>query len=164
MAYASDVGYNITIQTIPIETMGKYEVHTNEPVSYTVEGSFSVVRYSNVSAATALLTDQDEGGNAPGSNIGGSSLSLGTAPGAHLNPAKLLSSSTFDIEIMEKGTGSIETPVFKISDCRINARSASLNKRGVLVDSFRFVAILAGDMDVATPNVVAESGMDKEAK
>jgi hypothetical protein len=50
MGYAADVAYNITVATIPIETMGKYEVHSNEPVSYTVDGSFSIVRYTKGSA------------------------------------------------------------------------------------------------------------------
>jgi hypothetical protein len=34
MAYAQDVSYNTTVTTIPIETMGRYEVVSNEPVAY----------------------------------------------------------------------------------------------------------------------------------
>jgi hypothetical protein len=33
MAYAQDVSYSTTVTTIPIETMGRYEVVSNEPVA-----------------------------------------------------------------------------------------------------------------------------------
>jgi hypothetical protein len=163
MAYATDVSYNITVQTIPIETMGKYEVHTNEPVAYNVDGSFSVVRYTGLSAGDAGIEDQDttaEDGTAIANNDGGANMSKGTAPGDHLNPAKMLLSSSFDLEIKEKGQD--DTPVFRINDCRIVRRGASLNKRGVLVDSYSFVAILAGDAKESDGTVqVASSSMDK---
>jgi len=165
MAYASDVSYNITIQTIPIETMGKYEVHTNEPVAYNVDGSFSVVRYTGASATIAGVVDQttDTNGTAPaGNDSNNSTLSKGTAPGDHLDPSKILISASFDLEIKEKNKDA-DTSVFRINDCRITRRGASLNKRGVLVDNYAFVGILAGDADETTGAVeVATSGMDKD--
>jgi hypothetical protein len=166
MAFATDVSYNVTIQTIPIETMGKFEVHTNEPVAYNVDGSFSVVRYTGDSAQAANIKDAAgniaaKPGTGPASNTNTLGvLSSGTAPGDNLNPSMLLQSSTFDIQIKEKDvTGSSETDVFRINDCRITRRGATLNKRGVLVDSYAFVGILAGDTDTTDALEVTGSSM-----
>ena len=166
MAYAADVSYNVTVATIPIETMGKYEVHSNEPVAYTVDGSFSIVRYTKGSADVSNIVGQSETGATNGTGAAGNdsaaatgALTSGTAPGNHLNPAKLLLSSSFDLEIAEKGA-TADISVFLIQDCRITRRGASLNKRGVLVDNYSYVAIIAGDNETDA-NFPGVSGMDK---
>jgi len=157
MAYCSDVSYNITVQTIPVETMGKYEVHANEPVAYTVDGTFSIVRYTK-NAQDSNLVDINDLGNGP-SDI--SEPSMGSM-GDHLNPAKILGSATFDLEIHEKrdylGTD-LEAAVFIVSDCRVTRRGMTLNKRGVMVDNYAYVGILAGDKDVVTADEVGNSAM-----
>ena len=144
LAYCTDVGYNIDVQTIPIESMGKYEVHSNEPVSYSVSGTLSVIRYTN-RAAGSNIDGANQSGNRP-EEMGDAS---GSNAQAHLDPRKILSSETFDLEIFEKtGEGAADSQsVFKISDCRLTRRGATLNKRGVLVDQYAFVGILAGDTD-----------------
>jgi len=159
MAYAADLSYNITVTTVPVETIGRLEVHANEPVAYTVEGSFSVVRYSKAAIGAAFgvppaAVSGSPVGTAPGGNLSNNGTFIkGTAPGDHLNPAQILSSQTFDIEIDEKlasGSASVAgnaAPIFKIYDCRMTRRGATLNKRGILVDSYSFVGILAGDID-----------------
>lgn len=165
MAYGADVAYNISVATIPIETMGKYEVHSNEPVAYTVSGSFSIVRYTKASADISNIAGESETGAANGtgvagnnSNSSGTTLDSGTAPGAHFDPSRLLMSASFDLEILEKSAAG-DTSVFLIQDCRMTSRSASLNKRGVLVDSYQYVAILAGDNETVA-NFPGVSGMD----
>jgi len=158
-AFCTDVSYNINVQTIPIEAMGKYEVFANEPVGYSVDGSFSVIRY------TARATASADGGP---SGIPGTAGTQGNAPDQvetednhsmqeHLNPANLLTSKTFDIEIHEKvrlatpasvteeQAAAADVKVFQIADCRLTRRGATLNKRGILVDAYAFVGILAGD-------------------
>lgn len=157
MAYAADVSYNISIATVPVETMGKYEVHTNEPVAYTVGGSFSVVRYTKADAVFAKITDQNTNsgaaqGTTTATNVTSATgtLTQGTAPGDHLNPQQLITSSTFDLVIGQKeADGSTNEVVFYINDCRVTGRSAALNKRGVLVDNYTYVGVLAGDDDLA---------------
>jgi hypothetical protein len=47
-AYAQDVSYRVNVDTIPIETMGRYEAVTNEPVNYTVSGELAIVRYTAI--------------------------------------------------------------------------------------------------------------------
>jgi hypothetical protein len=147
LAFCSDVAYNVTVQTIPIESMGKYEVHSNEPVGYTVDGSFSIIRY------TKNATDSTKGGE-----IGDAASGKSNAPenitdsGAgnmqeHIDPARLLQSQTFDLEIHEKRAGGSDTEVITVADCRLTRRGMSLNKRGVMVDNYAFVGILATDKD-----------------
>lgn len=155
MAFCSDVSYNITVQTIPVEAMGKYEVFNNEPIGYMVDGSFSVIRYTAGMAALSKIPDQQGTEASLGTNISGNEtdnngvLTKGTAPDAHLNPGKILSSRTVDLEVVDKSQIPGETRLVKIQDVRVTRKGASLNKRGVLVDNYTFVAILADDSEQA---------------
>jgi hypothetical protein len=160
IAYCSDVSYNVTVQTIPVESMGKYEVHSNEPVGYTVDGTFSVIRYTKNAtdaAAGGVIKDAADGkNNAPESIENGSQGHMGQ----HLDPKQLLISQTFNLEIIERRgeAGANETSVFKIKDCRLTRRGMTLNKRGVMVDNYAYVGILATDEDIVAE--VSESGVE----
>lgn len=163
MAYATDVGYTVTVQTIPIESMGKFEVHSNEPVAYSVDGSFSIIRYAK-QAKLLVGGDAAANGNSMGQN--------GTKP--HLDPSTILDSNTFDLEIYQKQSIAaaavtatatvpaspevVDAPWLKVSDCRITRRSGSLSKRGVLVESFSFVGVLLHDGTGAVIDQVGNSG------
>lgn len=165
MAYAQDVAYTVTTTTIPIETMGRYEVVSNEPVAYFVEGSLSVIRYTK---AAAGMSGAASNGNALDKwELKDGTNSLGTAFG-HINPGALLASKTFDLEVFQKQPGTIDattgqvTPadpilVDKIRDCRLTRKGAGVNKRGVLTDSFAFVGILA-DTGSDNSGKASESG------
>ena len=146
MAYCSDVSYNVTVQTIPVESMGKYEVHSNEPVAYTVDGTFSVIRYTGRAKESGIANVQATAeGNDP-SEVGDSS-DINMAQ--HLDPGALLDSETFDLEIYEKSaTGGTDRGVYKVQDCRLTRRGMSLNKRGVMVDNYAFVGIIGFDLNV----------------
>ena len=158
IAYAQDVSYTVTTTTIPIETMGRYEVVSNEPVAYFVEGSLSVIRY------TKVAFDKGMSGVAQnGNGLGNWNFQTGGKGSEHINPGKLLASQTWDMEVFQKhdNNGAIETElVDKVRDCRFTRKGAGLNKRGVLVDSFAFVGIMSdgdsftseesGDEDLAT--------------
>jgi len=162
LAYCADVSYNVTVQTIPIESIGKYEVHSNEPVSYSVDGTFSVIRYTN-SANTAKIKDAKDGkGNAP-KNIGDNDSNAQS----HLDPGQILVSQTFDLEIFQKtGAGrdttvpTTDQKVAKLRECRLTRRGMTLNKRGVIVDNYAFVAIYMDDSDLGDSNAVGPSGQE----
>jgi len=164
LAYCTDVSYNIAVQTIPIETMGTYEVRDNTPVSYTVDGAFSIIRYTakaaNLDPTNPAITNPATTGNAPGAiNIAEGTLN------SHLNPAALLASGTFDLTINEQlagatGTGSTDENVFVIKDCRLTRRGMTLNKRGVYVDQYAFVGVLAGDNETGTSSTALSSFTD----
>ena len=149
LAYCTDVSYNIIVDTIPIESMGKYEVHSNEPVGYRVDGTLSVIRYTaRASSVNSKITDAAENGNAPQRITSTTNTNLQD----HINPAKMLLAETFDLDIIEKATEASaagQNQVFRVSDCRLTRRGSTLNKRGVLVDQYAYVGILASDQDLA---------------
>ncbi len=150
-AYAADVSYQVAVDTIPIETMGRYEAVTNEPVNYSVAGELSVVRYTGIAKTN----------NMPGTNTGGNGLgkvdyTTGGNGANEINPGNILLSQTWDLSVFQKeqtgataagGTATVTDSVefITIKDCRFTRKSASLNKRGILVDRLSFVGILADD-------------------
>ena len=142
LAYAADVSYNVDVITIPVETLGRYEPASIEPVAYGVSGSFSVVRYTGYAAQAAA---------APGASLdGNSSAQMGID--SHTNPGKFDTTKTFDIEIRQKyedGTSS-SYGIFKVTDCHVTRKGGSLTKRGILMEQYSFVGVLAGDTDEAT--------------
>lgn len=168
LAYAQDVNYSVTVTTIPIETMGRYEVVSNEPVAYFVDGSFAVVRYTAAAGAGADHSSTMQGTTALGNDM--SQWSAG------FDPSAMLSTGTFDLEIFQK-TNSMTTlvaavgttpailpmqttiSVMKLIDCRLTRMGGAINKRGILVEQFSFNAIMAesggvpvshsGDKDLA---------------
>jgi hypothetical protein len=172
LAFAQDVSYQISINTIPIRAMGKLEVSAHEPISYNVTGSITVVRYtkdagsslSRIYTTTLVDTDGDPATAAVpvitevvgsprklinGANEKGNSVDRWNTKtsniGLHLNPGKMLSSLTFDLEIITKinSTGVVDAEsVIKVRDCRITGKTGSLNKRGLMMDQFSFNAIL----------------------
>ena len=150
-AYASDVAYQVSVDTIPIETMGRYEAVSNEPVNYSVSGELSVVRYTGIAKQN----------NMPGTNTGGNGLgkvdyTTGGNGANEMNPGNMLISQTWDLAVYQKeqtgltaagGTAQVTDSVefITIKDCRFTRKSASLNKRGILVDRLAFVGIVADD-------------------
>lgn len=163
LAYATDIQYDISVQTIPVEVMGKYEVLANEPVAYIVGGSFSVVRYT-AAAKAGNIAGAAAGGNGLG-NIKGSANS--TAPNAaasgggnsvQMDPGQLLLSKTVDIALFRKAVNNPTSPTdqemfMTIKDARLTRMSGSVNKRGILMESFQFVAEIAyNDSFTASPS------------
>ena len=159
MAYAQDVSYNTSVTTIPIETMGRYEVVSNEPVAYFVDGTLSIIRYttaaSNMAGAAANGNSVDQINNSAGS---------GGNAGDGFDPQNLIASETFDLEIFQKtdnaGSAAGSISVAKLRDCRFTRKGGGINKRGILVEQFAFNAILmdndpgfpvgnSGDQDLA---------------
>ena len=145
LAYAIDVNYAIQVDHIAVETMGRYEAVSNEPVNYSVGGSLSVIRYTKKSYDAAQ-------NKLPGLHADGNSAKQ-IAP-SQFNPGNLLASETFDLIVYQKLTKSKNTDnksvpdpesVMTITDCRFTSRGAGLSKRNLLVEQFNFVGILAND-------------------
>jgi hypothetical protein len=150
IAYAQDVSYNVTVTTIPIETMGRYEVVSNEPVAYFVDGTLSVIRYSKVAAGMS-------GAAANGNGIGNWKFAnpAGTNASQHMNPGQLLASQTWDLDIYQKfdNSGTVDSQdVITLHDCRLTRKGGAINKRGVLVEQFSFNAILQDDDSFTSAN------------
>lgn len=150
-AYASDVSYQVAVDTVPIETMGRYEAVTNEPVNYSVGGELSVVRYTAVAKTNGM-----PGTNSTGNGLGAVNFATGGNGAEHINPGNLLLSQTWDLSVYQKTQNATTTAggtavtteaaeFITIKDCRFNRKSAAINKRGILVDRLSFVGILADD-------------------
>lgn len=148
MAYAQDISYNTTVTTIPVETFGRYEVVSNEPVAYFVDGNLSIIRYtkeaSDMAGAAQNGNSVEQMQNAAGSG--------GTA-GDSFDPARIIASETFDLEVFQKIAGGDTESVGKLRDCRFTRKGGSITKRGVLTEVFSFNAILMdNDADVQVGN------------
>lgn len=159
IAYAQDVAYRVTVSTIPIEVMGRYEVIAHEPIAYMVEGSLSVIRYTE--AATG------EGSAAKGNGIGEWSTTTDQKGSAMFDPKNLLLSQTFDLQVFQrKNDGEVmessHGAAIKIIDCRFTSKGGSVSKRGVLTEQYTFNAILAQD-DSFTVARSGGSGTDLSA-
>lgn len=158
IAYATNVNYDISVQTVPIEGIGRYEVWSNEPVSYACSGSLSIIRYTK-RASSSGISKVDANGNTIDQVETGTAGSMAQ----HLDPSKLLLSETFDLKIFEKTDDpTVEHRVIEMKDCRLTRRSGNLDKRGVLMDQFTFVGVLAGDAgaDDSAGISASESGDD----
>lgn len=153
-AYAQDVSFAVNVDTIPIETMGRYETVSNEPVNYSVAGELSIVRY------TAVAKNNNMPGAAQGGNgLGNAQWKTGGKGSDQIDPGNLLASQTWDLAVFQKiqtASGSPatdQTPaVITITDCRFTNKRSGLNKRGILVDRMSFVGILASDDSFTASN------------
>lgn len=150
MAYCQDVSYNTTVTTIPIETMGRYEVVSNEPVAYFVDGTLSIIRYTKEAAA---MNGAAQNGNSVEQMV--NTAGSGGVAGDGFDPARMIASETFDLEIFQKLASLATESVGKLRDCRFTRKGGGINKRGVLVEQFAFNAIL---MDNDSAKEVGNSG------
>jgi hypothetical protein len=119
--------------------MGRYEVVSNEPVAYFVDGTLSVIRYTEAAQNMDKVA-------AEGNGIGKWNLNGNSGEGSKgVNPGNLIASETWDLEIFQKTEGSEVPAVIRLFDCRFTRKGGAINKRGVLVEQYAFNAILADD-------------------
>jgi hypothetical protein len=155
MAYATDVNYDVTVQTIPVETMGRYEVLSNEPVGAYVNGSFSVVRYTSAAKPNGISGAAQNGNGIGrwGTRAGGEGATIAGTNGGmstHVNPGDILTSRTVDLEVYQKFVNDPNNPngqtrFKRIIDCRVTRQGGSVNKRGVLMETYQFVGEMVDD-------------------
>lgn len=175
LAFVTDFRYTIKINHSDVRILGVYEHDTAEPLSYDVNGGFTVVRYveGRKSALERQGFKSPDGvsnlGNGVGSwtrnqprSIGSTIKSSGNftndgRANEALDPGKLHTGTWFDIEFYQKVPGG-QTGVARIRNCRITQADAQVNKRGVLVQSFQFIAnAVDEDSFIATPSGVGQT-------
>jgi len=121
LAFATDLSYKVVINHIPAKLLGVYEADTIEPISYSVSGQFTVIKY--ISDLKSALNDNGYGSpygvSNEGDGIGSFTTNLGNNLGSlagrtvgnfsgdgaaneNLNPSKLSTGQWFDIEIYQK--------------------------------------------------------------
>lgn len=142
IAYAQDVSFNVTVTTIPIETMGRYEVVSNEPVAYFVDGTLSVIRYTKIAKENGM-PGTDENGNSLGNwNL----AETGQTADYGVNPGTMNASDSFTLDIYQKTpAGAADVNAIKVKQVRFTRKGGGINKRGVLVEQYAFNAIYQDD-------------------
>lgn len=154
-AYAQDVSYRVNIDTVAVETMGRYETVSNEPVNYSVAGELSIVRYTKIAQANGMPGAVSGGNGLGNANWAAPSSGKGSD---QINPGNLLGSATWDLAVFQKTQAGAASPVAEqpavitVTDCRFTNKSSGLNKRGILVDRLSFVGILASDDSFTATN------------
>jgi hypothetical protein len=154
LAYCTNLSYSVQVNHATPRVLGMYESTGVEPLSYSVTGSFSVIRYvadtkDNVGGTTPH--GADEGGNGIG-NWGPDGLAQRLIAGFNtgapdgraydsLNPAKLEKATGFEIYIFQKLAGGDQQSVARIRDARITRADFNLGVRSPATQTFQFTAV-----------------------
>lgn len=141
-AYATDVSVKVSVTLIPIEVMSRNSIASYQPGTYRVEGSFSLIKYSQAAYLNGLPNSHPQGNRNPiiQTQEGENYLS------DHLNPRFLMTSKTFDIEVIHK-TQYGDVVMFKVLDARIADMDISLSKRSLAQARYTFAGTLFSDME-----------------
>lgn len=150
LAYCTNLAYSVKVKHAAPKVLGMYEASSVEPLGYEVTGQFSVVRYI-ADAATQTGGKNPDGttntGNGIGqwgtNNVSFSNLVDGRAY-ENLNPKRLATATTFDIEVIQKTQGQNVTAA-KIRNVRITQADFNLSKKAAATQTFNFVAIYADE-------------------
>lgn len=157
IAFCTNISYSVTINHDAPILLGMYEGSSVEPLSYVVNGSFSVIRYTagipNDSGKLNTIETPDTGNGigawGPSGLVervkAGLKIDPSKADGRaydNLNPAKLSKGTTFDIEIHQKyNTGDDAHSIAKIRGCRITGTKFDLSNKTLATQSFNFRAL-----------------------
>lgn len=158
IAFCTDIGYSITVNHETPIVLGMYEGSSIEPLSYIVEGSFTIIKYTagyktDVLGPPGEVSERGNGLGAWGPDGVAkqlfAGLKLSGADGKaydDLNPRKLQTGVGFDIEISQQiGGGTDLRSVAKIRGCRITKADFRLSKRDAARQSFQFKALYADE-------------------
>jgi hypothetical protein len=154
LAYCTNLSYSIIVNHASPKVLGMFESTGIEPLSYSVSGSFTVIRYvadvaSNNSGT--LPHGVNNGGNGIG-NMGpdgiGKRLVAGINPTRtdsrtydNLNPSKLDQAVGFEIDIFQKLSTGGQQSVAKVREARITRADFSIAKGSAATQVFQFTAL-----------------------
>lgn len=158
LAYCTNLSYSVQVNHATPRVLGMYESTGIEPLSYSVTGSFTVVRYvADVKNSTGgkVPVGVDEGGNGIG-NWGpeglADKLKAGFNTGApdgraydSLNPSKMDRSTGFEIYVYQKLPGGDQQSVARIKEARITRADFNLGVRSPATQTFQFTAVYADE-------------------
>ena len=144
LAYATNISYSVNVNHASPTILGMYEPSSIEPLSYTVGGQFTVIRYA-ADAAVAANGKRPHGTTDLGNGIGNWKSYTGFNPlksvvdgraNDNLNPAKLDQAVMFDIGIYQGNN-----PVAKIRNVRITSANFNVAVDQAATQTFSFSAI-----------------------
>ena len=158
LAYVTNLSYTVNVNHATPTVLGMYEPTSIEPLSYRVNGSFTVVRYiADIKGDIGGKTP--ESSSSRGNGIGnwgpegtlekfaaGFDIKKGIDGRAYenLNPQVLHKATGFEIEIFQKFDGG-QRSVARIRDARITMANFNLAKKAPANQTFNFSAIYADE-------------------
>lgn len=159
LAYATDLQYSVRVAHATPKVLGMYESYTQEPLSYNVTGSFSVIRYARglKSALESKGMSSPDGVSESGNGIGSwivdgkkkqatmGSLTKHSRADQSLDPASLYNPQGFTVEVIQKAGYNMEGIIARLRNCRIVSSDMRITKRGVAVQTFSFQACYADE-------------------
>jgi hypothetical protein len=158
VAFAKNLSVSRNMSVIPVQSIGSYSTQALEPTMFSANGSLTITRYSSkvlgggtsgfnrtTNANKRTLPEQMRKAAAQD----GSGLRDGNSiiDAVSFNPRKTLISSTFDIEVYERGvdplTGAHTTVgqnlLYTMKDCRLTNFSFSFAVGSLLEENTTFV-------------------------
>jgi hypothetical protein len=159
VAFCTDFSYSVQVAHQTPKILGMYEGVSVEPLGYTVNGSFQILRYARNAKANTGSNPSGVAANDSGNGIGNmgeawsksnsgfrARVGVGNDGRVHenLNPSKLDTATTFDIEIYQK-TEKGNIGVAKIRNARIVQADFTISKKMVAQQRFNFVARYADE-------------------
>jgi hypothetical protein len=155
LAFCTDFAYSVQVAHQTPKILGMYEGVSVEPLGYTVNGSFSLIRYARNAQNSTKSAPKSVAGNDSGNGVGNwggswdatsrgfaSRVGIGNDGRAQeaLDPSKLDNGTTFDIEVYQK-TQNGNIGVSKIRNVRITQADFTLSKKALAQQRFSFVAL-----------------------
>lgn len=148
LAYATNISYSVDVNHAAPTLLGMYEASSVEPLSYKVNGEFTIIRYvSGVPDANVINTADKETGNGIGNwksfNTSASDplkYATDSRTNESLNPGRLDQALGFDIEIWHDNV-----PAAKIRNARITRASFSVATDTLAQQVFAFTALYADE-------------------
>lgn len=119
IAYATNVGYRISMPHAPVNVLGRYSAARHEPLGYDVTVNCGVLRFVNTGGE----------GNAPDG-------SAGIMPTVN----DIISKDDIKIEVIDRKTAQ---SIIVVNRARCTDRSGNLGSRDLLTENVTFVGIIA---------------------
>ncbi len=144
IAYAQSLSFSENMSTQPVGGIGSYSYQAIEPLMYTARGSLQIMRY------LTNKTDNNAGkpGNYSKDQKTASPESNSLMNQGQFNPAMMLISQTFDIEVYEKaqydanGVLSVdEIPLYVLKDCRLTNYNMAFSPGQLLSENVDYVCL-----------------------
>ena len=175
LAFVTNLNYTTTVRHTAPRVLGKYEVEEHQPLSYEVNGAFTVIRYAKGLVSELGSAHVPEGVSDRGNGVGAwtqggaghyvrkalglpnTNLQFDGRADDSFNPSRFFQSQQFDIEVRQMVHDQCGQIVAKIRDCRITSSDFSVSKRGAATETFQFKAVFAdGDNFTARKSGVGQ--------
>lgn len=136
VAFATNVGYRISIPHAPINVLGRYSAARHEPLGYDVTVNCGVLRF----------TSDDGKGNAPD----GQSAVMPTVQ-------DIINKDDIKIEIIDRKT---DQTIIVVDRCRCTDRGGNLGARDLLTENWTFVGIIGASEESGAQSESSPAGFE----